>query len=243
MKRLIAIVTFLMTVCAANDPILRDQITLISRTRSGSNWYQYCIKQLVKKPVHFVQSHYKLNPCRGVKGFYWSHDPKIEKLFPSKHNKLIITLRNYKELFCRDTRDLQGEEKYTALFNPKLYIQYVEFIKAFDAWQKETRHLYYYEDMMDHPEGTLRGILTFVGESAGSLPHFIKSLAVHKKRSIILYNQRFKYSITEGKANLYHSLNVPSEILLKVDAMMREYAGPLFDKYLKRYEHRPTAEI
>ncbi len=86
--------------------------------------------------------------------------------------------------------------------------------------------------MMTNPEATFTTILNFIEEPLDRLPEFLENIEMHRQKSFARTPAK---TISHGLP-IYHTKNIPKHVLREMDALMKEEAGCLYEKYLKRYE-------
>ncbi len=141
MKKIFAVcLVFHIAIFAASGPT--EQSVLVSHTRSGRHWFEYSMKELTGKPVKWfvVQKNSLFSP---KKSLWCSHSPRLKSLLSDITNRLIVPLRNYKELILRHTRHLGEQELLEALRDPKYYQNYLVYLRYYDSWNEDTRLFYY----------------------------------------------------------------------------------------------------
>ena len=211
-----------------------NQTVLVSHTKSGRHWFEYSIRTLTGKRVQWLDPRYSplKHQSSHPKSIWCSHGPSFSNFIDPETNRLILTLRNYKEVIARHTRNIKGQEHIDELLNPDRYKAYLKYVAFYDKWNEGTRHLYYYEDMMADPETELQKIVAFMDESDHKLKDFMESIEYHRKQSI---KHTHAGSLSYG-VPYFHTVDFPKDLLVKMDERMQELAGPLYDKYLKRFQ-------
>ena len=233
MKKFIGIfILFNAAMFAASGPT--EQTVIVSHTKSGRHWFQHAVKELTGKRVKGLHIKKYRSLSAPKKSLWCTHSPRLERLMSDETNRLIVPLRNYKELILRYTRHLGEKERLKALNDVTYYQRYLGYVKYYDSWNEKTRLLYYYEDMMTKTEETLRSILKFIDEPLDKLPEFIQNLPQHRRKCFIKTPGR---AISYGEL-IYYSKNIPKDVLVNMDTIMKREAGDLYDKYLKRYQEQ-----
>lgn len=221
---------------------------LHTHERTGTTWTLYCIQALTGFPIFLTRNkelvHYK--PFRidlSAAPVFHTHFPSYVEKIPSNENDLIITVRDYQEVFVRLAKrsadDRASEEKHIqSLLDAKKHKHFLETLKVYDNWNPKRRHLIYYEDLMLDPKTVLEKLLLFLGEDTIQLDYFMSKIATHRKRSLNVYaaqQDRAGGPMSKGIDLKFHTKNIAIDIRLKAQSLMQSLAGPLWDKYLTRY--------
>ncbi|MFX1253074.1 MAG: sulfotransferase domain-containing protein [Promethearchaeota archaeon] len=225
---------------------------LISYSRSGTNWLRYIIEFLTKKPTP--------GSTRLVEGNGYIIDRAHQGFrVINKHNKAVLTIRNYKECLLRhlmkEWKDFQNTtelledltkewknfqnvtgflEDWTTTQPPYWYIKNIE---AFDKFRGD-KLLIYYEDMIIDPIKEIKRLVTFLKLPETHLKHLLENLDYHKKQSISCYRKDQK-SYTEGasdKLRYYSEILLSSKERREFDNYYEKNYPILFKKYLTRYK-------
>ncbi len=219
------------------------RIFLLSYPRSGNSWLRYCIEFLTGRATFsragFMQPinqpfawHFGFELNAAKEPVEKLHRPKeIQGAMNQGHDKLLFILRNPKETFARYERssfdellrDCHAGRSYAGSY-------YFEDLEYFDAWPDSSKLLIYYEDLIQHPETTLKKVLDFLGESADRLCDFMHSYDQHKKACVDLYY------IAESKDDTaYHTKRLSAAYLRRVDQWISQAYPNLWNRYLIRY--------
>ena len=254
MKKLV--VCFFVSVgLLAQHPNFKEPATVqhtdifLSFMRSGTNWLFTCIQALTHKPLFYIEhngkntyslragiNHLKAPVDHSKKPLYHSHIFRLVNQFP-KNNRLLMIVRNYKEVFIRRVRD--NAENYARLIQKKRqFAAYCAYLKVFDSWDPASRHLVYYEDLIAKPRETLKGVLDFLGESDHRLNEFMQNYESNRLATVQSYHKVQSArggSMSRGEDVFFHSKQVPTELLRKTDNKMQAFYPALWG-YLKRYK-------
>lgn len=175
---------------------------LMSFPRSGNSFIRYCIEIL----TNYVTVDGKLkNSIKEVLygekntggDIYKTHDlytsnPKIINDIKNHKYKMIFIIRNPFEVLNR-------KENYNIE-------QYCRMIKDYVSYNND-KIVIYYEDFISNIEGELNKLLKFL-DSPTDLQDFINNIEFHRKESLRCYvDKQNNKSYTEGKKEIYHSLN------------------------------------
>lgn len=231
---------------------------LLSYPRSGNSWLRFCIEAISQQPsypdsdyIQHLRQYIKITNQRYVlrkeHSLYDDSDgilyndvdgylpiAKDKKIY--RKEKLILLLRNYKECLVRqvaDISDLVPEER--DYINSNHRFNYVENIIEYDAWPESIRLLIYYEDLIIHPQKTLKKCVDFLGLNDTSLNNFMQQYEFYWNKSIIAYDNYYG-SATKGKHMISHSCTWSKEKSILWDNKIKANHNDLFEKYLKRYE-------
>ena len=179
--------------------------------RSGNNWLRYIVSHI------FTGS------------FIGKHSFNKYDQF----DKLIITIRNYKECVYRHHREYGSPNtqlldifKHT-LCNVKNTNDYRGIITDFHKF-KGKKLLVYYEDLVSRSRKTIVSIADFLDCSSDE---FLENYEEHKKTSLKLYPNGKTY--TNGDNEIFHSLEIDKQTRVKMDNLIKKY--PILVRYLSRY--------
>ena len=222
----------------------------LSFMRSGTNWLFTCIQALTNKPLYYVEhggtktysirsgiNHLGVSLDQNKKPLYHTHIFNLAGQLP-KSNRLLLILRNYKEVFIRRIRDNPQDYAHLIKRNKQFYA-YCSYLKVFDSWDPQKRLLIYYEDLILKPRETLKSVLDFLEESDHKLDPFMKHFESYRKKTVQSYHKVQNSrggSMSKGIDVLYHSKLMPTSLLRATDQKMKKCYPLLWSRYLTRYE-------
>ncbi|MCF7853145.1 MAG: sulfotransferase [Simkaniaceae bacterium] len=148
-------------------------------------------------------------------------------IYPSK-DKLILIVRDYKELYYRNSSSNRAPIEST-LGN------YFNLLEFYYYYPEDKKILVYYEDLLSEPNKFFSSLLEFTGDSKDYLEEFIEQIEFHSGRCASLYNIP-KHAKSLGKKNFRYSNQVHRSALLKLEQEVKEKHPIIFDKYLKKYQ-------
>lgn len=217
-------------------------IGILAFPRSGSTWMRYCVEFLSKKKTGYPGSpNPGDNPISEIINgmgvdtnapsiLYKTHNIKN---FGPKQDKLIIIVRDYKEVIPRHLGLDNLMEKFInstrGMSNPG--VDYLKIVEQYDQLESE-KLLVYYEDFISKPETELRRVLKFLDVDETHLQSFVENYEFHQKQGIKAYHGR---SFTKGTGKSFWQDKIPSNTLNSMTIHLKKTNGPLFEKYLKRY--------
>jgi len=175
---------------------------LLSYPKCGSSWIRYCIELLSKRPTvgpSVFDSESKELSCidfpilEKVNDFEYDTEKfivaKAHNPGDSNHDKLILIIRDYKELLCRP----DGEKKEYNKNNIKKFLlednfveNYFSSLEYFDNFKKD-KILIYYEDLVNNFSDEMKKIVDFLDLDHNRLELLLQNHEEHKKTSINLY--------------------------------------------------------
>lgn len=205
---------------------------LVSYPRSGNTWIRYCLENLTgNRTVGYgnatefepsILKHTRDLPPWLIK--------KHETEGINKEDKIILVIRNYKEVLIRQLGknfNLLERGKDTGRF------KYFGLIDFYDK-HKGAKHLVYYEDIISYPKETIKKILSFLEFNINKkdLDNFFDNLEKHKQYSLNLYSD----SKTQGNDLIYHSSILSLEEKKEWDRYIEKNFENIFTKYLIKYK-------
>ncbi len=225
--------------CLFSQPAEEAQGWLLSSAKSGNTWVRYCIEQLTdydtspslleKKPpgtplmikAHLLESDtYEMN---------------------NSSKKLILLVRNYKELICRYSSrnekhriNLQKVNAILQLINAGTW-HYFFNLEDYDRWSEDKKLLIYYEDLIEKPSETLARLVRFLDGDPERVKNFMARYEEHKRKALRIYDREYAGSDTKGKGTLHHSKKLSTRFLQQIDDLVREHYPEIMEKYLLRY--------
>ena len=213
---------------------------LMSFPCSGAHWIRYCVEYFSGKRTpgkelwaiggrlkwaKYLARHGKIlmcnlglaNPNDFIMGR--SHHPKV---LESRHNKLILLLRNYKELFVRTSFPLSNSKMGVFENLPKMIQSFHEF--------NGDKLLVYYEDLVSEDFTCMGEVLSFLGIDYDLGKCDLSEL---KRKSVKMKGSK---SFKDGAPQMiYYSLKLQPAERAEIDNKFREKLGDLYETYLGRY--------
>ncbi len=246
MKIMILVLLFLSTNVSAKADLeafkkAKDCAFCMSMQRTGTNWTLASLEYLTGRKV---QENLMRIPSTKFNIFkapmYVSHYPAEIALVCKKKNKLIMLIRDYREVLLRYAKT--NPDAQLVLKNmdvEKTINRYKMMIQEYENWPENNRHCVYYEDLLNNPENTFRSLLFFLNESDRKLDSFINNIDIHKKAVLDAYNVRYKRlggAISRGTDVHYHAKDISDQDIEALDKAVMEYLPKnLWKKYLRRY--------
>lgn len=242
---------------------LDDSLLLLTPGCCGTHLTKLHINVLTKRPLLLVQGRYWIKPYRFLglmpdpskKPYYHSHFPSFATGMNKHNNQLIVVLRNYKEWLVREAKaqmiprlrhqfieqlDLKNYEAVLSV--PHRIHRYYDFLKLYDAWDADKRLLLFYEDFIQRPKKVLSALQQFLQTDPELLGEQMQQIESLKPKLLNYYHRKFKVqggSSTKGKVtDHFHTKNLPTSLLQRIDDLMRSKHPKLFDKYLKHYKEQ-----
>lgn len=207
---------------------------LLSYPRSGNTWLRYCIEAITgKSTIGYTNEEAASFDKKRILSFLPETDPILVKRHsPEDCDKLILLLRNYKEVIIRHHNEgvkPEGEEIFSHVPD------YMNLIDFYDKFEKE-KLIIYYIDFIEKPRETLVNILYFLKEeySVEKFENFFASFESHKSNCINIYAAH-GHSYTKGKETIFHSKSLSENDNIIWDNIVRGVNPIIFDKYLTRY--------
>jgi len=223
---------------------------LLSYPRSGNTWFRYCVEAITKRRTHgylqqeaghFDRNHLGSYVDLGVN----ENGPDIltkrhavEQLNGKNVDKLILIVRNYKEVLIRHRMD-NWNDKFDLKFLRNSCFgkvstssrNYATIIKYFDEF-KGPKMILYYEDIITDLKAVLEKTSEFLGTGQDNIDEFMLNLDSHKENSLKIYGA----SQTKGNTTEYHSKILSIEEKKNWDRALKEFDKDLYSKYLQRYK-------
>lgn len=146
--------------------------------------------------------------------------------FTQFEGKLIMTLRDYKELFSR---------KGSLNSSYKEIKEYFDFLDFFDKWDQDKKFIVHYEQLINAPLELIESLSYFLEASPYRTHALLIDYDVFRNKvlnSYIIYPGETTNSIDK---QVIHSSNISIKELKALENEMRNFNPTLFQKYLSRY--------
>lgn len=211
----------------------KNQILLKTVKRTGTNLTMAILTYLTDKPCIFSHdikwAHFDVLNRPQVKinmqttPIFASHD--ISDVKDMKSNKLIITCRDYKEVFFRNGNLDIPDSRINEYFGD---------LKLFDSWPKQRRLIVYYEELKQRPKSTISKIARFLGVNQNKVNQLMSVYPQFKKKILKSYDQHMGTK-HDGENVTFHQQKVSNENKERLKKRMKAANPYLYEKYLKRY--------
>lgn len=212
---------------------------LLSSPKSGNTWVRYCIETLTDYDTNFTQLSPKPEGAPIIAKSHSIHPNKAKQL--GREKKLILLVRNYKEILCRYASFRKpglGVGRLNQLLDmiAKKEFHYFHNLESYDIWDEDKKLLLYYEDIIKNPRESLEKLVEFLEGDPNTFETFMERYEEHQKRAIKIYDANFHGSSTKGKGTIYHSKKASPQRLKKIDDLVMTTYPELTEKYLMRYQ-------
>ncbi len=238
---------------------VKNRVFILTNPKSGSHLLMYSIMKLMNRPVRgrVPYWHYENdppfftlpNPLNLPISFekqtvYWGHEYNSLPALNHSHNKLIMTLKNYKETICsqiflREKKQIPNNTTLWQLLQKEVLGQGLIFrefmlrLKTFDEWSEDNRCLIDFEDLLHHPETFAPQLLQFL-EDDSDPDEFIAHYGEFKKEVRAVYDKKSNGTGT-GSNSKHFSEQMPTRVLQRIDRYVQFRYPKLWDKYLSRF--------
>lgn len=215
-------------------PYFKNEILIKSVMRSGTNLTMAILTFLTAKPCLWshqnkwskydylnrpqVKTKPKKLPILG------SHN--VKDFIGMENNFLVVTLRDYREIFFRNSKELRISEKTLQ--------DYYDNLALFDRWDKNKKILVHYEELMKNPIKVISEFSRLFNIDQKRKSALIAQYEDFKQKIKSQYNTHMK-SINNTSQIDFHQKKIPSKELRKLDIIMKNYNPQLFNKYLQKY--------
>ena len=229
----------------------QPNLFLLTVNHSGSMWTLYSMHSLTHRRIvdcnlsHLKCWHqlynYRLKIDQSLSPLYFAHTIEMFENVPGgylpERDKLIVVLRNYKEVFLSIKLTAQKAlEALQAQADDRITYRLIRNLNTYESWPEEKRLLIYFEDLMTNPKGCYEKILAFTGDSSSRLNQYLSDIQIHRDRSIQLYNSAPKLGQARSKgACKYHSEKTTLKQLKCMDECFRKLYPNLW-KYFERFK-------
>lgn len=213
---------------------------MLSYPRTASSFIRYAIEKIVKRPTQDCGG--RLDKVYGDDMNYRDKTPLLRKehfinsVRKNDVDKLILLLRNYKDVFIsHDLRNVflsEQNEIYNKLYGcDKFFLEYYKLINFYEEF-KGPKMLIYYEDIKDNKVNIIKDVINFLlpNQNIEVDDNTIDELEKDSKNK---YKSR-DGSRSDKRKDLHTVLN--DEQNEKIDKKFRNYNTELYDKYLNRYK-------
>jgi len=235
------------------------EFLMLSYPRSGSTWLRYCIEFITERPTFFRVAgtdHIRVTKHIDTPFFeeFLSHEPIVLKRheWNSKeakvlkaYNKIILLIRNYKEVSVRAGQRGQPVRCPTV---PPVSQSYIDLIEAYHNHEGE-KTIIYYEDLLLTPKETLDSLMKWMQVPKNykhKLEQLMDKFDEHKDKCGKKYrsmspNGDYKTNTICNKDIYFHTRCISKDALKLVDEDVEKRCPYLFTLYLKRYkgQHSP----
>jgi len=200
---------------------------LISYPRSGSNLMRYCIEVLVKKPTFGCPKMLLENNIREDLVLLRGHE-FAKHIFEDKQAKIVLLIRNYKELIFRPPQTENANIGITEKTNDVLekFIVYFDRYRNFEGDKK----IIYYEDILFSLTPIKEVLDFFEYNLSGQWDNFVKNEAYHRRRSLGASPEHK----SDAKSVLFHQKNIDNKVLDNIDNKFKTELGQNFE-FVERY--------
>ncbi|MDP6670625.1 MAG: hypothetical protein QGI60_02310 [archaeon] len=193
---------------------------LMSFPCSGSHWIRYCVeyfsgKRTPGRPLLVEKD--KLNPNDLI--ITRTHNCNSHTTRPAK---LILLLRNYKELFLRTSPPFSS-------YKMDFFEVYPEMVRYFHEYDGE-KLLVYYEDLTSENFSCMEKVLSFL-----DIKYDLTKCDVNKLRKQSLKRRGSRSSKDGVPQRIHYSLRLPQIERTRIDNKFRKNLGDLYERYLGRY--------
>jgi len=265
------------------------EFLLLSYPRSGSTWLRYCIEFITERPtlgpdyhmlgfetpskpifldkgaipvVHshidspFFKEYIKNSPIL-LKRHEWLYE---ENKVKHSYKKVILLLRNYKEVMIRNDPGL-AERMEAFKFNPSEDDTmknafdansggYITLIRRYHE-HEGYKTIVHYEDLILKPKETLESLIKSMDmlneHSLARLNELMDKFEFHKNRSAEKYrrmngghNSAYVTNTVDNKDMEFHRKDKSFHMMEDFDKAVKKRWPELFDLYLKRYQERKS---
>lgn len=208
---------------------------LLSYPRSGNTWLRYCVETLSgENTIGYENSnHFE----RGVLEKYRKSKKPIlykrhetEGVDNSENNRIILIVRNYKEVIVRHNGKVKSIMQD---YDTKNRISYLKLLRFYDSFIGN-KLIIYYEDLIEDLENTLKDVFSFleIDIEKSKMENFFLNIEEHKSKSLKIYGE----SQTKGKSTIHHSKKLSEDEKNEWDNFLIENEKDIFSKYLERYK-------
>lgn len=228
-----------------------DETFLLSCPRSGNTWLRYCLEFLTKKPTaagcldektlsikksnqiidHPLSDFFPLGANTKALPIIKAHG--YIRRMDLQQDTLIFLIRNYKELIFRRFALKIVKESFDD-YKTKTLNTYFGCLKLYDNWNPDNRIIIYYEDLITHPQRTLKTLLDFLHVEPTYLDSLMQNYEYHKNCCIKFYNGPAD-STSKASSIKFHTKNISLKTLLGYDQLVQKINEDLSQKYLTRY--------
>lgn len=223
---------------------------LFTHRRTGTNWTYSSLMYLTNRKFVDLRAFPNLWNFRGWNALgvkidnrkpflYRTHDPFLIRALDPQTNKIIMSIRDYRELFFRGDDCENASNRGLHRKINKFVASLLDYLITFDNWPEQRRCFFRYEDLITEPRRVFSDLLSFLGESDGHLNDYIANYDALKQKMIEAYEYlyfRAGGSITKGESTRYHVKNVDRDLIRQLDDALKEQASKdIWDKYLSHY--------
>ncbi len=193
---------------------------LISYPKSGSNLLRYVIEYLTERPTEGANS--KLFPNKNSP-LILRRSHNLNSTSIGKDDKLVILVRDYKELSFRKNGMWSNIERISSFYN-----MYFDFYNSFEGDKK----IIYYEDIISNFDFVEELVKHYELPLVQDLKEFVQNEDKHRLSSLAAGNPYF----SDAKTKKFHQKDVDKDELLKLDSICEEKLGDNYE-YVKRYKN------
>lgn len=217
---------------------------LLSYPRSGNTVIRYCLEKITKKRTTDCGERYDfISKEELLDDVILNKEHGPGKIDINKTDKLIILIRNYKDVF------ISHKFRSKKIDNPNFIFEtirqdsdfisgYYDILNFYDNFNKE-KMLVYYEDIIENLHSVMKRIINFL-EPNNNYSFTEEDIIKWKEESKKDY--RIKQGIkSKSIKNLFTILSKSQNT--EIDNIFKSKNKYLFDKYLKKYQNQEDFEF
>jgi hypothetical protein len=190
---------------------------LVSFPKCGSSWFRYCVEQISRRPTIGDGLLDENDTCLGCVDLpllqqldsyqYDSDSPILAKTHMPPHNnhkKMILIVRNYKEVLSRPILDNKEYSKSNfKMTMEQAFIRKDEYFSLLDFFDKfeNDKLMIFYEDLIQDFQREMGKVVSFLNLREEDLNNFVKDYDLHKKTSIDMYTRSPTISLSVAVAS------------------------------------------
>ena len=214
-----------------------SKVFLTSFPGSGSHWLMYVIQHLSGHVWHTPTKDLIFNkdlPLDSGKYFrghkvnnrqFYNNGDSRRFTYDSTKDKLILLIRNYKELYFRD--QLLKKEVH----------EYFNLLERYDHWPQKNRALIYYESLISNFDHTIHFLCDFLNCNPQHAYEFLESYEQHAKISRNIYKGIMRFNGKSKQNTLFYSDRLSPAQQNKIDRTFEKLYPKLYKKYLVKYKN------
>lgn len=219
-----------------NKAKLSDEILICTRPCTGTSLVITILNQLTKKNCFWTFSDFfefgtfinRANIKIDTKQTSLLGSHEIRHFKNLQNNKLIVTLRDYKDLFLPLEESSNEEiEAYYAL------------LELFDNWKSNDRFLVRYENLINAPFEIVDGLGSFLSCKTENIKEFKNNFEMLRSKTL---KSRMIFPKYKSKSREFKNLKITEknklEQIQKLEKLMKKKNPFLYKKYLTQYTQK-----
>lgn len=202
---------------------MKGNVLLLSYPRSGNSWIRYIIEFLTRSNTQDMANRKgfrgpsikKVNKPFVYKRHFVSD---IRKLKPETFDRMILVVRNYKEVIVRH----HGKCRSNPNLWKSMFEVYFDDIKYYDNFEGD-KMVIYYEDVVMDVNSVVVQLKNFFDVSDDIVNDFLNDISNHTSSSIKDY-EKSNESVTKGNSLNFHMKKITDNVWKAIEDIENKHS-------------------